>query len=318
MKQTVTVTTMTTATSERMSVRAIWPLDMLKRMPRSDSEKARPWRTTGDGTLIVFEFVGTKASAARPESASPRFIPPRPVVLTRSRAPALQPRDCSGSAQSALTGSDLFALTVASALISPSKRTEHRIIPKKRFVFSLPFVGPAPNLAKAFGMARAIACAVLAVLCASTAAEIVNKARTQELFHTPYREEDSRHFKVDGDLQGAVPLALKARRARPARPRPFRIQLVWLLRWPSAASCRSISDFGVLSQIEDSATFHADAEKRFDLSYADGSELKGFNAHDIVHVRPPPTVPFLFSVFALVAVAARAVRPLPRWGRRRC
>ena len=38
-------------------------------------------------------------------------------------------------------------------------------------------------------------------------------------------------------------------------------------------------------QIEDSATFHADAEKRFDLSYADGSELKGFNAHDIVHVR---------------------------------
>ena len=125
MKQTVTVTTMTTATSERMSVRAIWPLDMLKRMPRSDSEKARPWRTTGDGTLIVFEFVGTKASAARPESASPRFIPPRPVVLTRSRAPALQPRDCSGSAQSALTGSDLFALTVACALISPSKRTEH-------------------------------------------------------------------------------------------------------------------------------------------------------------------------------------------------
>ena len=41
-----------------------------------------------------------------------------------------------------------------------------------------------------------IRAALLAALVVGSAGKIVNKARTQELFHTPYREEDSRHFKV--------------------------------------------------------------------------------------------------------------------------
>jgi hypothetical protein len=45
---------------------------------------------------------------------------------------------------------------------------------------------------------------------------------------------------------------------------------------------------GTVVQIEASSTFEADAERRFDLSYADGSELKGFNAHDVVHVSAAP------------------------------
>ena len=38
-------------------------------------------------------------------------------------------------------------------------------------------------------------------------------------------------------------------------------------------------------QIKKSSTFEPHATMIFDLSYADGSELKGFNGEDIVHVR---------------------------------
>ena len=37
--------------------------------------------------------------------------------------------------------------------------------------------------------------------------------------------------------------------------------------------------------VKSSSTFRADPKKQFDLSYADGTELKGFNGNDIVHVR---------------------------------
>jgi hypothetical protein len=36
--------------------------------------------------------------------------------------------------------------------------------------------------------------------------------------------------------------------------------------------------------IQASSTFKPDPKKQFDLSYADGTELKGFNADDVVHV----------------------------------
>ena len=75
-------------------------------------------------------------------------------------------------------------------------------------------------------------CATVAALLATgSQGRVLTPARTQQLFHTPYRQEDSRHF-----------------------------------------------------DIEASSTFQADARRRFDLSYADGSELKGFNAHDIVQL----------------------------------
>jgi len=77
----------------------------------------------------------------------------------------------------------------------------------------------------------AVAGVLLAALLACADGRVVTPARTQELFHTPYKSHDSRHFKIEA-----------------------------------------------------SSTFEADAERRFDLSYADGSELKGFNAHDIVHL----------------------------------
>ena len=94
--------------------------------------------------------------------------------------------------------------------------------------------------------AGALVCVVLAALCPCASCKVITPARTQELFHTPYREKDSRHFKI-----------------------------------------------------EESSTFVADAERRFDLSYADGSELKGFNAHDIVRVSFEfPSLPVLFSCFA--------------------
>jgi hypothetical protein len=88
--------------------------------------------------------------------------------------------------------------------------------------------------------AGGLVCVVLAALCPCASGKVITPARTQELFHTPYREKDSRHF-----------------------------------------------------NIEESSTFVADAERRFDLSYADGSELKGFNAHDIVRVSFL-SAPFLF------------------------
>ena len=40
-------------------------------------------------------------------------------------------------------------------------------------------------------------------------------------------------------------------------------------------------------QVSESSTFAPDAKKQFDLSYADGTELKGFNGVDVVHVRNP-------------------------------
>ena len=36
--------------------------------------------------------------------------------------------------------------------------------------------------------------------------------------------------------------------------------------------------------VQASTTFSAEPKKQFDLSYADGSELKGFNGRDVVHV----------------------------------
>jgi hypothetical protein len=44
-------------------------------------------------------------------------------------------------------------------------------------------------------------------------------------------------------------------------------------------------------QIKKSSTFEPHATMIFDLSYADGSELKGFNGEDIVHVRAPIPIP---------------------------
>ena len=40
-------------------------------------------------------------------------------------------------------------------------------------------------------------------------------------------------------------------------------------------------------KIQASTTFVPDPKKQFDLSYADGTELKGFNGHDVVHVSAP-------------------------------
>ena len=40
----------------------------------------------------------------------------------------------------------------------------------------------------------------------------------------------------------------------------------------------------------DSSTFSADAGRQFDLSYADGTVLRGFNGEDVVQVRPCPQV----------------------------
>ena len=78
-------------------------------------------------------------------------------------------------------------------------------------------------------------CATVAALLATGAqGRVLTPARTQQLFHTPYRQEDSRHF-----------------------------------------------------DIEASSTFQADARRRFDLSYADGSELKGFNAC-LLYTSPSP------------------------------
>jgi hypothetical protein len=45
--------------------------------------------------------------------------------------------------------------------------------------------------------------------------------------------------------------------------------------------CHSVS---LCEQVSETQTFTPNAAKQFDLSYADGTELKGFNAKDIVHV----------------------------------
>jgi hypothetical protein len=37
-------------------------------------------------------------------------------------------------------------------------------------------------------------------------------------------------------------------------------------------------------EIQKSSTFSPNVKKQFDLAYADGTELKGFNGNDIVHV----------------------------------
>ena len=38
-------------------------------------------------------------------------------------------------------------------------------------------------------------------------------------------------------------------------------------------------------EVSASSTFKPDTSRQFDLAYADGTELKGFNAHDIVQVQ---------------------------------
>ena len=38
-------------------------------------------------------------------------------------------------------------------------------------------------------------------------------------------------------------------------------------------------------KVQTSSTFTPEPSKQFDLSYADGTELKGFAGHDVVHVR---------------------------------
>jgi hypothetical protein len=38
-------------------------------------------------------------------------------------------------------------------------------------------------------------------------------------------------------------------------------------------------------KVQKSSTFDPEPSKQFDLSYADGTELKGFAGHDVVHVR---------------------------------
>lgn len=43
--------------------------------------------------------------------------------------------------------------------------------------------------------------------------------------------------------------------------------------------------------VDKSETFTAHADKTFDLSYADGTELKGFTGRDIVHVSFPAPLP---------------------------
>jgi hypothetical protein len=64
--------------------------------------------------------------------------------------------------------------------------------------------------------ARALALVgvLLAALCDCTAGRVVTPARTQELFHTPYREKDSRHFNVSAPSH--APLAISMRAALPA------------------------------------------------------------------------------------------------------
>ncbi len=62
----------------------------------------------------------------------------------------------------------------------------------------------------------ALAALLLAALCSGAAGRVVTEApaRTEELFHTPYRQEDSRHFKVCGDL-----VRLARRTLAPPAPR---------------------------------------------------------------------------------------------------
>jgi len=60
--------------AERKSVRKICHLDMFNRIPKSDSESARPWRMTGDGTLKEPELRAERANAAT-------AIPPRSLFI---------------------------------------------------------------------------------------------------------------------------------------------------------------------------------------------------------------------------------------------
>ena len=58
-------------------------------------------------------------------------------------------------------------------------------------------------------------------------------------------------------------------------------------------------------QIKKSSTFEPHATMIFDLSYADGSELKGFNGEDIVHVRTHIPIPMAETA------ASRGAAPPP-------
>ena len=60
--------------ADRKSVRKICHLDMFNRIPKSDSESARPWRMMGDGTLKEPELRAERANAAT-------AIPPRSLLI---------------------------------------------------------------------------------------------------------------------------------------------------------------------------------------------------------------------------------------------
>jgi len=75
--RTVAMATSVTAIAESRRARTICHLDMCSRMPRSDSEKARPWRTSGDGTgmdMLPLE----PADTARPVA----MVTARPFLLS--------------------------------------------------------------------------------------------------------------------------------------------------------------------------------------------------------------------------------------------
>lgn len=247
---------------------------MWNRIPRSDSENARPWRTTGEGTPTTWPRFGMIASAARPEIASPRFILPASFTHTFFLLPQHHPFE-SGPASRA-------ACSRAACLSSMPAQTCFNFQGAVTFVWSCHTDSISGSAEAMRGMhSTGIRAALLAALVVGSAGKIVNKARTQELFHTPYREEDSRHFKV-------LPSALVwASLCYSCGARALRASVSGIVSLGEFAGSTHAVDMRC-EQIEDSATFHADAEKRFDLSYADGSELKGFNAHDIVHVRALP------------------------------
>lgn len=76
--------------------------------------------------------------------------------------------------------------------------------------------------------ASALVGVLLAALCACTEGRVVTPARTQKLFHTPYREKDSRHFDVSAPSRAplAVFLARRAAKLLPACSLLFLIPLV--------------------------------------------------------------------------------------------
>lgn len=114
------------------------------------------------------------------------------------------------------------------------------------------------------GIAVALLC-ISVFQCARGEVEV--GGRLQSLFHTPFRPEDSRHFQVR-----SVQHVFSGNAAGTSNTCAL------------LSIHGSIDDTVALEQIEKSSTFTPSPEKRFDLSYADGSELKGFDAQDVVTV----------------------------------